>query len=583
MRFNFNSDKRTTESAGRRSPLRACLPKLQRRQGLGGRARAIILLTISITLLAFAYRPAEKYFEIAKNLDIFSTLFKEVNSFYVDEVDPKKLIDTGIGEMLNTLDPYTTYIPEERTESFSIQTTGQYAGIGALVGTVNKKTMIRLTYPGFPANSSGIKVGDEILFVDGKDAKGKSTSDVSAMLKGVPKSDVEVVVKRAGKSENITFKLKREKIKVSNVVVQEKIGTAGYIKMDDFTPGAAKEVEEAMQKLKKEGAKGIILDLRENPGGLLFEAVNIVNLFIPKGLEVVSTKGKVEDWNKTYRSLSQPADTEIPLVVLVSEGTASASEIVAGALQDYDRAVLIGKKTFGKGLVQTTRQLPYKSQLKVTTAKYYIPSGRCIQAMDYTNRKADGTVSRKADSLKVSFKTKGGREVFDGSGLDPDFKFNRKNIPVLDALDANEFLFEYANIFCAKNTPPSDLKSFALTDKDYDEFLQWLKSSAFSYSTELELQVKDMEEAGALSRDEEVQAAIKSLKEKVIQSKNADLIRFKAEITKALEAEIAFHYNQFPGRFQATGDTDEELQLAVKVLSDGAMYKSFFEPGVKWR
>jgi carboxyl-terminal processing protease len=570
MRFNFNSDKRTKESHP--SP---------RGEGKGVRFKLALIVVILIAS-AFAYRPAEKYFEIAKNLDIFSTLFKEVNTYYVDEVDPKKLIDTGIGEMLNTLDPYTNYIPEESTETFSIQTTGQYAGIGALVGTVNKKTVIRQTYPGFPANSSGIKVGDEILSVDGKDAKGKSTSDVSAMLKGVPKSDVEVVVNREGKG-NLTFKLKREKIKVSNVVVQEKIGTAGYIKMDDFTPGAAKEVEEAMQKLKKEGAKGIILDLRENPGGLLFEAVNIVNLFIPKGLEVVSTKGKVEDWNKTYRSLSQPADTEIPLVVLVSEGTASASEIVAGALQDYDRAVLIGKKTFGKGLVQTTRQLPYKSQLKVTTAKYYIPSGRCIQAMDYTNRKADGTVSRKADSLKVAFKTKGGREVFDGSGLDPDYKFDRKSITVLDALDANEFLFEYANIFCAKNTPPADLKTFALADKDYEEFLQWLKASTFNYSTELELQVKDIEEVGALSRDVEVQAAIKSLKEKVVQSKNADLIRFKPEITKALEQEIAFHYNQFSGRFQATGNTDEELQFAVKVLSDGAMYKSFLEPGLKWR
>jgi carboxyl-terminal processing protease len=552
MRFNFLSDKRVRSK--------------------------LALFAIILIASAFAYRPAEKYFEIAKNLDIFSTLFKEVNTYYVDEVDPKKLIDTGIGEMLNTLDPYTNYIPEESTESFSIQTTGQYAGIGALVGTVNKKTVIRQTYPGFPANNSGIKVGDEILFVDGKDAKGKSTSDVSAMLKGVPKSDVEVVVKRAGKSENLTFKLKREKIKVSNVVVQEKIGTAGYIKMDDFTPGAAKEVEEAMQKLKKEGAKGIILDLRENPGGLLFEAVNIVNLFITRGLEVVSTKGKVEDWNKTYRTLSQPVDTDIPVVVLVSEGTASASEIVAGALQDYDRAVLIGKKTFGKGLVQTTRQLPYKSQLKVTTAKYYIPSGRCIQAMDYTNRKADGTVSRRADSLKVAFKTKGGREVFDGGGLDPDLKFDRKNITVLEALDGNEFLFEYANVFCSKNARPTDLKTFTLTDKDYDDFLQWLKSNAFTYSTELELQVKDIEEAGALSRDEDVQAAIKSLKEKVTQSKNTDLIRYKAEITEALEQEIAFHYDQFPGRFHAVGDTDDEIQQAVRVLADPALYKSFLQP-----
>ena len=571
MRFNFLSDKSSTESHP--SP-----PERGRgvRPNRGMRFK-LSLLTIILITAAFAYRPAEKYFEIAKNLDIFSTLFKEVNTLYVDEIDPKKLIDTGIGEMLNTLDPYTNYIAEENADSFTSQVTGQYAGIGALVGTVNKKTIVRQTYVGFPANTGGIKVGDEILSVDGKDAKGKSTSDVSAMLKGIPKSDVEVVVKREGKG-NLTFKLKREKIKVSNVVVAEKVGTVGYIKMDDFTPGAAKEVEDAMKKLKKEGATSIILDLRENLGGLMFEAVNIVNLFIPKGLEVVSTKGKVEDWNKTYRTLSTPVDTEIPVVVLVSENTASASEIVAGALQDYDRAVLVGKKTFGKGLVQTTRSLPYKSQLKVTTAKYYIPSGRCIQAMDYTHRKADGTVSKKADSLKVAFKTKAGREVFDGSGLDPDVKFTRHNITVLDALDFNEFFFEYANVYCSKNNAPTDLKTFKLSDKDYDDFLAWLKASSFSYSTELELQVKDVEEEAKQSKDEDVLASIKALKEKVTQSKNADLVRYKAQIIQALEQEIGFHYSQFPGRFGVSFDTDEELQQAVKVLADPSLYKSFLSP-----
>ena len=582
MRLNFPKDKLKEEShpsppgevlgvrpnARGRSPLR----------GLGGRARLKLALPAIILIAsAFAYRPAEKYFEIAKNLDIFSTLFKEVNTLYVDEIDPKKLIDTGIGEMLNTLDPYTSYIPEENADSFTSQVTGQYAGIGALVGTVNKKTIVRQTYIGFPAHSGGIQVGDELLFVDGKDVKGRSASDVSALLKGVPKSDVEVIVKREGKG-TITFKLKREKIKVSNVVVAEKIGTAGYIKMDDFTPGAAKEVEEALKKLKREGATGIILDLRANPGGLLFEAINIVNLFISKGLEVVSTKGKVEDWNKTYRTLSQPADTEIPLVILVSEGTASASEIVAGALQDYDRTVLVGKKTFGKGLVQTTRQLPYKSQLKVTTAKYYIPSGRCIQAMDYTHRKADGTVSKKADSLKMAFKTKAGREVFDGSGLNPDVKFSHQNISVLEALDFNEFFFEYANVYCAKNNPPGDLKTFKFSDKDYDAFLQWLKASSFAYSTELELQVKDLEEEARLSQDEDVLASVRALREKIRQSKDADLIRYKAEISRALEQEIGFHYNQFSGGFDVSFDTDEELQQAVRVLSDQSVYKSFLIP-----
>jgi carboxyl-terminal processing protease len=566
---DYNQERAKSSITSGQSPLR----------GLGGRAGLIMLVVV---LGAFAYRPVEKYFEIAKSLDIFSTLFKEVNTLYVDEVDPKKLIDTGIGEMLHTLDPYTNYIPEESTETFSIQTTGQYAGIGALVGPVNKKTVVRQTYLGFPANTGGIKVGDELLSVDGKDVRGKSSSEVSALLKGVPKSDVEVVVKRAGQ-DNITFKLKREKIKVSNVVVQEKIGDAGYIKMDDFTPNAAKEVEAAVQKLKKEGVKGIILDLRENLGGLLFEAVNIVNIFIPKGLEVVSMKGKVEDWNKTYRTLSQAVDTEIPLVILVGGNTASASEIVAGALQDYDRAVLVGTKTFGKGLVQTTRTLPYKSQLKITTAKYYIPSGRCIQAMDYTNRKADGTVSRKADSLKVAFKTKGGRTVYDGGGLDPDYKVNLQDIPILESLLTNDFFFEYANLFCAKNNPPTDLKMFKLSDKDYEDFLVWLSKSQFNYSTELEEQVNDLEKEASLSRDVEVVAAIKNLKDKILQAKAQDLVRYKLEITKALEEEIGFHYTQFPGRFQVSSDTDVEIQYAIKLLSDQATYKSFFDPNVKWR
>lgn len=535
----------------------------------------IVLLVLIIGITAFAYRPAEKYFEIAKSLDIFSTLFKEVNTFYVDEIEPKKLIDKGIAEMLNTLDPYTDYIPEESAESFSILTTGQYAGIGALVGLVNKKTVVRQIYMGFPAHTAGIQVGDELISVDGKNVKGKPAIDVSGLLKGVPKSEVEVVIKRSGIGQEITFKIQREKIKVSNVVCQEMIGGAGYIKMDDFTPGAAKEVEEGIEMLKKQGAKGIILDLRENPGGLLFEAVNIVNLFIPKGLEVVSTKGKVEEWNRTFRTLSQPIDTATPLIILVSRGSASASEIVAGALQDYDRAVLIGEKTFGKGLVQTTRQLPYKAQLKVTTAKYYIPSGRCIQALDYTHRKGDGTVAKMADSLKTAFKTKSGRTVLDGGGLDPDIKIDSyEEIPVLDGLYDGEYFFEYANLYCAKNNPPTDLKQFVFTEKDYSNFTEWLKSGNFIYTTELESQIKALAEAAKADKQgEEIMFAIQNLNSKIEQAKQNDLAKFKPEIIRALEEEIGFHYSLHPGRFKVSSDTDRELQKAIQLLADTPQYK----------
>jgi carboxyl-terminal processing protease len=397
------------------------------------------------------------------------------------------------------------------------------------------------------------------------------------LLKGDPKTAIELVVNREGKG-NLTFKLIREKIKVSNVVVQEKIGDAGYIKIDDFTPGAAKEVEEAIKNLKKQGAKGIILDLRENLGGLLFEAVNMVNLFVPKGLEVVSTKGKADDWNKTYRTLSQPYDTKIPLVVLVSGSSASASEIVAGALQDYDRALLVGDKTFGKGLVQQTVNLPYKSKLKVTTAKYYIPSGRCIQSLDYTNRKADGTVSRKADSLKVAFKTKAGRLVYDGGGLDPDYKIGYTGIPVLENLLANEFLFEYANVYCGKNNKPTDLKVFNLTDVDYQDFLIWLSKNQFNYSTALEEQVKELENESGETREAEVAAAIKNLKDKILAAKAQDLIRYKTQITEALAAEIGFHYGLYTGRFQVSVGADKEIRYAMSVLADSKLYQSFFRP-----
>lgn len=378
--------------------------------------------------LAFR-KPAEKYFDIAKSLDIFATLFKEVNAYYVDEVEPEKLIRKGIDGMLESLDPYTDYISESEIESFRITTTGQYGGIGALIGVINKKTVITHPYKDFPAFRAGLKVGDEIVSVDGKSIQGKTTSDISSLLKGQPKTEVELKIKRAGQKENMTVKIRREKITLTNLAYYGLVEPGiGYIKLDDFTPNASREVSDALLNLEEKGAKKLILDLRDNPGGLLHEAVNIVSLFVPRGQEVVSTKGKVEDWNKSYKTLNNPVDTEIPIVVLVSEGSASASEIVAGALQDYDRAVLIGKKTFGKGLVQTTRPLAYNSQLKVTTAKYYIPSGRCIQALDYAHRKEDGSVDRMADSLKTEFKTKGGRKVFDGGGLDPDISLEDEYI-----------------------------------------------------------------------------------------------------------------------------------------------------------
>jgi len=546
--------------------------------------RKVKLLSISLAIavvLAFAV-PGERYFDIAKSLDIFATLFKEVNAYYVDDVDPRKLIGVGITGMLESLDPYTDYIPEEDLESFSILTTGQYAGIGALIGTVNKKIVVTNPYEGFPAHKAGVKVGDEIISIDGNNVQGKSTSETSALLKGKPKTEVELVVRREGKKEDVRLKIMRDKIKVSNVVYQGITNDdIGYIKLDDFTPGAGKEVENAVINLKEKGAKKIILDLRDNPGGLLYEAVNIVNVFIPKGLEVVATKGKVQEWNKSYVTLNNPVDSEIPLAVLTSNGSASAAEIVAGALQDYDRAILVGQKTFGKGLVQTTRQLAYNAQLKVTTAKYYIPSGRCIQALDYAHRNKDGTVDKFADSLKAEFKTKGGRKVFDGGGLDPDVAIASEFLgSVSEELITTGFIFEYANKYCGEHPEvPSNMKDFKLSDTEYSKFTSWLTEKNFKYATELEKQtVKLIETAKAERNYDELQNQLLALKSKIDQNHSTDFTRFKDEISRILENEIAFHYGLIAGQTEISLDKEPEIIKARKILSDNLAYRKILSP-----
>lgn len=535
-----------------------------------------------LVVVTVAFRePAEKYFEVAKSLDIFATLFKEVNAYYVDEVEPEKLVRKGIDAMLESLDPYTDYISEDELESFRISTTGQYGGVGAMIGIINKKIVITQPYRGFPAHRSGLQVGDEIIAINGKDVRGKRTSEVSALLKGQPKTPVEIKVKRWGKKEDLVFNITREKISVSNVAHSGLIGSdIAYIRLDDFTPGASYEVAEALLDLKQQGATKLILDLRENPGGLLHEAVNVVSLFIPKGMEVVSTRGKVNEWNKVYKTLNNPIDTEIPMVVLTSEGSASASEIVAGTLQDYDRAVLVGSKTFGKGLVQTTRPLSYNAQLKVTTAKYYIPSGRCIQALDYTHRKADGTVVKVADSLKAEFKTRNGRSVFDGGGLDPDISVENKYLGTVTAalMDAG-LIFEYATKYSSENRKPADFSKFRLTNEEYKAFVSWLKERNFHYTTAIEKNTRDLIEIARGERlYEDLATHLQSLQDKIEQNKAADYERFKDEIRELLEEQIAFHYDLEEGRAKVSLLRDEDIVEARKLLADTVAYRKIFQP-----
>lgn len=520
---------------------------------------------------AFAFRsPAEKYFDIAKSLDIYATLFKEVNAYYVDEIEPQKLVRKSIDGMLESLDPYTDYIPEDEIESFRITTTGQYGGIGALISIVNKKTVISHPYKDFPAFRAGIKVGDEIIAVDGVSVKGKTTAGISAMLKGQPKTDVEVTLKRYGTKEELKLKIKREKISIDNLAYYGMLDLeTGYIKLDDFTPGASREVADALMELKESGATKVVLDLRDNPGGLLHEAVNIVNLFIPKGQEVVSTKGKVQEWNKTYNTLNNPVDTEIPMCILVSEGSASAAEIVAGALQDYDRAILIGKRTFGKGLVQTTRPLAYNSQLKVTTAKYHIPSGRCIQALDYTHRKDDGSVERFADSVKSEFKTRNGRVVFDGGGLDPDVTVDDEYLgTITNALINGQYIFEFATMYCAENPAPADFKTFRISEKDYEKFLAFIKTGKFTYTTPLERSARQLAEAAKSEKFfPELEAQLNTLKSKIESGKADDLNRFKPEIKEMLEEQIAFNFGLNDGQAEMSLTRDKAVIAAQKILN----------------
>ena len=536
-----------------------------------------LVVVLLLAVIGFAFRkPAEKYFDIAKSLDIYATLFKEVNAYYVDEIDPEKIVRHSIEGMLGSLDPYTDYIPEEELESFEITTTGQYGGIGALIGVVNKKVVVTHPYLNFPAYKSGIRVGDEILAVDGKNIQKKSPLEISGLLKGPPNTTLELKIRRAGKSETSVHKVTREKIRLTNLSFFDIIEPGiGYFKLDDFTPGAAQELSEAVRDLKRKGAKKLILDLRNNPGGLLHEAVNAVSLFVDKGLEVVSTKGKIEEWNKSYKTLSQPIDREIEMVVLVGEGSASASEIVAGALQDYDRAILIGQRTFGKGLVQTTRPLAYNSQLKITTAKYYIPSGRCIQAMDYAHRKEDGTVDRYADSLKMEYKTKGGRKVFDGGGLDPDVKVEDEYVgAITSALINAGLVFEFASKYCAEHPVKPDLKSFHVTEKDFQDFLSFVKSQKFSYTAALEDDVKKLMEAAKKERYfEQLDDELEVLMKKISAGESNDIKNYKTEIMEVLSEQIGFHYDLYKGQAQIFLKHDKAITEARKILNDSTTYR----------
>src|SRR5450759_3831603 len=435
--------------------------------------RIIIVFTLLLVAgisTGFLINQETRDFRIAKNLDIFFSLFRELNTFYVDEIDPDKVIKSGIDNMLKTLDPYTVYFPETEADEFSIMISGKYGGIGSLVRTSGDYVTISEVYKGFPADKAGIKAGDLLKKVDGISLKGLTTDKVSEKLKGNPGTEINLTIERNGKETD--YQLKREKIIMKSVPYYGMIDSkTGYIRFTTFTQNCIEEVKTAVNALKDNNVQQIILDLRGNPGGLLTEAVEIVNLFVAEGNEVVSTKGKVKQFDEDYKTTKQPIDEKIPLAIIINRASASASEIVAGAIQDLDRGVIVGQRSYGKGLVQITRPLSYNTQLKVTTAKYYIPSGRCIQARDFSHPNEDGSVGIIPDTLITEFKTKHGRTVKDGGGITPDIEILPDPLSQISSeLYVRNYIFDFATNYYWAHLDIKSFEQFKFTDQDYADF-----------------------------------------------------------------------------------------------------------------
>jgi carboxyl-terminal processing protease len=533
-----------------------------------------ILIIVGLGFLGF--KADQKNFEISKNLDIFYSLVRELNLFYVDEVKPDKLIKTGIDDMLETLDPYTVYIPESEMDDFKFMTTGEYAGIGAMISKRGNQIIVAEPYEGFPAQKSGLRAGDVFLEVDGKPVDKMVVSDVSEILKGPAKKPVKVKMQRSGEKKAFTLDIVREEIQIDPVTYYGMIdGSTGYLRLSSFTDGCAENVKTAILDLRdKKGAKKLVLDLRSNPGGLLGEAVKVTNLFVNHGQEIVSTKGKVSQWDKTYRATEQPVDSMMPLVVLVNSSSASASEIVAGALQDLDRAVILGNRTFGKGLVQTTRDLSYNSKLKVTTAKYYIPSGRCIQALDYAHRNEDGSVGNIPDSLITVFKTKSGRLVKDGGGVTPDIKIVQDTLSTLAYKLVQDYMvFDFATDFAYKNKsiPPAD--QFEINDQIYTDFHQFLTEKKFSYESKSEQTLKALIETAKKEKYYNgAQNEFNALEKGLTVSLNQDLDKFSEDIRDLLKDEIVSRYYFQKGAIIAAIGNDKEIKSAISLLQNPTEY-----------
>ena len=550
----------------------------------------IVMLGMGMT----SFKEDDRNFQISKNLDIFNSIFKELDLFYVDTVNAEKMIQTGVEGMLSLTDPYTEYYPEEEVSSLKEMTTGKYGGIGAAIRYYEAKDRIAVVEPteGMPAAEAGVKAGDIILSVGGKemvrgDMKPQEfSSKVSEALRGEPGTSFVLKVLRPLKNDStvMEFKITRKNIRTNPVpyygMVKDSIG---YLALSSFTENSAKDFKKAFIELKQKGAKSLIIDLRDNGGGSLSEAVDIVNLYVPKGQEIVVTKGKVRQAQGSYKTQNEPVDTQIPLAVLVNGATASASEIVSGSLQDLDRAVVIGSRTFGKGLVQTIRPLPYNGTLKVTTSKYYIPSGRCIQAIDYAKKNADGSVARTPDSLTTVFHTAAGREVRDGGGIRPDIKVKGDKIPnIVFYLMNDDLIFDYATQYCWDHPTLASVDDFKLTDADYEAFKKLVKSRNFTYDRQSEKMLKSLKEIAEFEGYmTEAAEEFKALEKKLNHNLDRDLDYFAKPIKEYISQEIVTRYFYQRGAAMERLKDDTDLEEAIKVLQNPVRYREILSAPVK--
>lgn len=547
--------------------------------------KTIVLFVAAVTLTfqfstsnhLSAQTTTDRSFELSKNLEIFSRLYQTLYVNYVDDVDPGATMKKAIDAMLSSLDPYTVYYPESDIEDVKLQLLGQYGGIGALIHQQGDKIYISEPYKDLPADKAGLRAGDRIVEVDGVSTVGKNNSDVSSAMRGQAGTELRIKLERDGKTFERT--ITRAEIKLPNVPYSGMLpGNIGYVKLDEYTNDAAKNVREAFVRLKKEhpDMEGFILDLRNNGGGLMNEAVDLVNIFVRKGQLIVETKGKVSSKNTKSYTRMNPEDTEMPVAVLINGYSASASEITAGSLQDLDRAVIVGSRSYGKGLVQNVLPLVYNTQMKVTVSKYYIPSGRCIQAIDYSHRDESGRATKVPDSLKTAFTTAAGRTVYDGFGIEPDFEIEPEYMSALSSALISKFLiFNYVNEFVKKHPSIPSPAEFKITDEIYQDFVNYLKDKDYTYSTNTEQVLKDLRDvAKEENYIEALQSQIDALEAKLKSDKADDLTKFRREISDLLKSEILVRYYYAAGRLEGSLVDDPEVKRAIEVLKDRELYKN---------